>query len=185
MAERQNLSVLHAPLKISLSEGACWHMTCQKGPGEHGGKPPFPLNLIIKQQDTPYPNGGNVEPVIAARAADGHSAREDILAHLVLAAKLPPHAVHSTSCGGQYHTRMMRRQNLSVLHAVLHPNDGTVEFVSLARASGNYFVRKRMLAQTVPTARKLLFRTNLFMINGVWGCAPCSPMALDLDLPTL
>ena len=78
---------------------------------------------------------------------------------------------------------MIERQNLSVLYAPLHPNDGTVEFVSLARASGNYFVRKRMLAQTVPTARKLLFRTNLFMINGVWGCAPWLRKALDLLHP--
>ena len=37
-----------------------------------------------------------------------------------------------------------------------------------------------MLAQTVPTARKLLFRTNLFMINGVWGFAPCQPGPLPL-----
>ena len=75
---------------------------------------------------------------------------------------------------------MIERQNLSVLYAPLHPNDGTVEFVSLARAAGNYFVRKRMFAQAVPTARKLLFRTNLFMINGGMGLCPMSARALDL-----
>ncbi len=48
---------------------------------------------------------------------------------------------------------MIERQNLSVLYAPLHPNDGTVEFVSLARAAGNQFVRRHILAQSVPTAR--------------------------------
>ena len=49
-------------------------------------------------------------------------------------------------------TRMVGRQNLPVLHALLrrtHPNDGNAESVSSAHAAGSHFASQRMLAQNV------------------------------------
>ena len=90
MIERQNLSVLHAPLKISLSESACSHMTCQKGPGEHGGGAPIPPNTkhrshdeadcIVPAEDTPHPNDRAVKPISYARDIDSQLARRSMLA---------------------------------------------------------------------------------------------------------
>ena len=54
MIERQNLSVLYAPLKSGLSESACSPMTCQKGLGEHGGGAPIPpiQNIALTMRQT-------------------------------------------------------------------------------------------------------------------------------------
>lgn len=71
-----------------------------------------------------YPNGGAVESVRVARDADGHPVRERMLAYFVLAAPA---------------------------EGIPHPNNGTAEAVSSARAAGNRFASNRVLTQDVCT----------------------------------
>ena len=65
---------------------------------------------------------------------------------------LAPYAVHSTSCGGQY------------------PIAETEEPVSFARAAGNRFARKHMLAHSVPTARAFSLRYPILIVMGYGAC---------------
>ena len=151
MTERQKLSVPHAPLEIVLSWGAYSHISCQ---------PPAALHPIDEA----------VESVSPARDAGNYFAREYMLSR-----SLP--AAHTSSvCRAQhllrraYHTRMMRRWNLSARHApleivlswgacshiscqppaALHPIDEAVELAGPARDAGNYFVRECVLLHHVP-----------------------------------
>lgn len=115
---RQNLSALHAMLRIDLPEGACSHRLCQ---------PHAPPKIVFSEGACPH----------------------DLCSLLA-----PPILLPENSCS----------------HIACLPNAHRWESLY-----------QRIDARTGCAApHKLCPRTNLFMINGVWGPAPCSPMALDL-----
>ena len=88
---------------------------------------------------------------------------------------------------------MMERQNFSVLHALLrraHPNGRAVECAITARDADSQFIRRQILAQPLPAARaadsqffQKAHALRLFLLFGVWGEAPCLPIALALPPP--
>jgi len=66
----------------------------------------------------------------------------------------------------------------------LYSNGGNAESACAARAAGGQ-PRGEYSLHSVP-AVQICFRTALFSKHGVWGFAPCSPMALDhFPLPYL
>ena len=77
-----------------------------------------------------------MESVRVARDADGHPVRERMLAYFVLAAPA---------------------------EGIPHPNNGTAEAVSSARAAGNRFASGHMLAQDVRTGQS--WRLNWQRVN--------------------
>lgn len=63
-----------------------------------------------------------------------------------------------------------------------HPNGGTVQPVIIAHDADSRFTRQRILAQIVRAGQHFLFAL-FHSQQGVWGSAPCLPVALDVPRP--
>ncbi len=132
MTGQQNLSVLHAALKVGLTVSACSPVLCGSPrrffipEWRGGGSCQFctrsrksacqGANALLRRA---HPNDRTAEFVSPARAAESQLARKQMLSHALPA-------------------------------AFLYPNGGMVEAVNSAREAESWIARRQMLAQSLP-----------------------------------
>ena len=132
MAKQKNLSILHAMLPVSLSEGKCSRKLCL----------PQRVAFMCRAQHLlrrAHSIARVAKFVSSARDTDSHFLRKHMLPHFLLAEPaFYPSCAHRTAF-----LPALPHFYVPVKGAgFAHPNDGTVKFAISARGAGGYFFRE-------------------------------------------